>query len=220
AGRTVYDNLKKAILFILPTSGGEALVMIGAILLGYTLPITPVQILWVNMVTAVTLGLALAFEPSEPGVMQRPPRAAGEAILSGFLVWRTVFVSVLFMAIIFAMFLLSKQQGATVEEARTIVVNTLVVLEIFYLFNVRYLRESALTWHGFTGTPAVLAAVAVVVALQFVFTYAPFMDLLFAARPVSVLQGLQVVGAGIGFLLILELEKYVFRRVARNGRRI
>ena len=219
AGRTVYDNLKKAILFILPTSGGEALVMIGAILLGYTLPITPVQILWVNMVTTVTLGLALAFEPSEPGVMRRPPRAAGEAILSGFLVWRTVFVSALFMAIIFAMFLLSKQQGATVEEARTIVVNTLVVLEIFYLFNVRYLRESALTWQGFAGTPAVLAAVAVVVGLQFVFTFAPFMDFLFAARPVSVLQGLQVVGAGVGFLLILELEKYFFRMLAQDRRR-
>ena len=135
------------------------------------------------MVTAVTLGLALAFEPSEPNVMRRPPRAAGEPILSRFLIWRTVFVSILFMLAIFAQFAVAKAQGAGTAEARTIVVNTLVVLEIFYLFNVRYLGTSSITLKGVLGTPAVLAAVGAVTLLQFLFTNAPFMTVLFDAPP-------------------------------------
>lgn len=218
AGRTVYDNLKKAILFILPTNGGEALVVITAILLGSTLPITPVQILWVNMVTAVTLALALAFEPTEADVMHRPPRASREAILSGFLVWRVVFVSVLFLGALFGMFSLAQAQGAGIEEARTIVVNTLVVLEIFYLFSVRFLKASSLTWRGFKGTPAVHTAVGAVVALQVMFTFAPFMKIFFDTRAIGWLQGAQILATGIAVLLILEFEKYVQSLIARRRR--
>jgi magnesium-transporting ATPase (P-type) len=220
AGRTVYDNIKKAILFIMPTSGGEALVLIGAILFGATLPITPVQVLWVNMITAVTLGLALAFEPSEPDVMRQPPRATGEPILSRFLIWRTVFVSILFMIAIFAQFALAKTQGASTAEARTIVVNTLVVLEIFYLFNVRYLGTSSITWEGVLGTPAVLAAVSVVVLLQILFTYAPFMVVLFDAEPLNIFQGLQIIAVGVALLLIIEIEKRLFGRLGSSGRSV
>ena len=219
AGRTVYDNLKKAILFILPTSGGEALVLIAAILLGWTLPITPVQILWVNMVTAVTLGLALAFEPAEPDVMARPPRGPGEAILSRFLVWRVVFVSALFLVALFATFSVAQVQGAGVEEARTIVVNTLVVLEIFYLFSVRYLKTSSITWRGLHGTPAVLAAVGTATALQFAFTYGPFMETLFDVRPLTIAQGLLVIGVGVAVFLVLEAEKWLQRRLALRSQR-
>jgi len=218
AGRTVYDNLKKAILFILPTNGGEALVLIAAILLGITLPITAVQILWVNMVTAVTLALALAFEPTEPDVMRRPPRVVGEPILSGFLIWRVAFVSVLFLVALFAMFALAQAQGASIEEARTIVVNTLVVLEIMYLFSVRYLKASSITWRGMLGTPAVLLAVATVTALQFLFTYAPFMASFFDTRPLSIAQGLEIIAAGIAVLLILEIEKWLYRRFVQQDR--
>ncbi|NIA68190.1 cation-transporting P-type ATPase [Pelagibius litoralis] len=218
-GRTVYDNLKKAILFILPTNGGEALVLITAILLGFTLPITAVQILWVNMVTAVTLALALAFEPSEPDVMRRPPRAAEEALLSGFLIWRTVFVSVLFMAAIFGKFVFAQSQGASVEEARTVVVNTLVVLEIFYLFSVRYLKAPSITWRGVLGTRAVLIAVGAVIGLQFLFTYAPFMTVLFDARPLSLVQGLQIVAVGVAVLLVLEAEKRLHGVIAARRKR-
>ncbi len=218
AGRTVYDNLKKAILFILPTSGGEALVLIAAILLGSTLPITPIQILWVKMVTAVTLGLALAFEPAEPDVMRRPPRAAGEAILSGFLIWRVVFVSVLFLGALFGVFALTQTQGVGIEEARTVVVNTLVVLEIFYLFSVRYLKASSITWRGARGTPAVLMAVAAAVVFQLLFTYAPFMKAFFDTRPLNLVQSLQVLGVGVAAFLVLEAEKWLQRLIARRAR--
>ena len=213
AGRTVYDNLKKAIIFLLPVNGGESLSLVAAILLGLTLPITPVQILWVNMVSSVVLAMTLAFEPSEPGVMRRPPRPPGEPILSRFVLWRIGFVSVLFSAGIFGKFALAQAQGASVEEARTIAVNTLVVMEIFYLFSVRYLHGPSMTLRGVIGTRPVLIAVAAVAGLQFLFTYAPFMETFFGAQPLSLSQGLQIVAIGLIVLIILELEKRLARAV-------
>lgn len=207
AGRTVYDNLKKAIIFLLPVNGGESLSLVAAILLGLTLPITPLQILWVNMVSSVLLAMTLAFEPAERGVMARAPRPASEPILSPFVLWRVGFVSVLFMAGIFGKFALAQAQGSSVEEARTIAVNTLVVMEIFYLFSVRYLGEPSLTLRGLFGTRPVLIAITAVTALQFLFTYAPFMEAFFDTRPLSLLQGLQIVLVGVAVLVILELEK-------------
>ncbi len=213
AGRTVYDNLKKAIIFLLPVNGGESLSLVAAILLGLTLPITPVQILWVNMVSSVVLAMTLAFEPSEPGVMRRPPRPPGEAILSRFVIWRVGFVSALFCAGIFGKFAWAQAQGASVEEARTIAVNTLVVMEIFYLFSVRYLHGSSMTLRGVLGTRPVLIAVTAVTALQFLFTYAPFMESFFGTRPLSLGEGLQVIVVGLTVMVILELEKRLVRTV-------
>ena len=150
-GRTVYDNLKKSILFILPTNGGEALIIVAAVLLGYSLPITPAQILWINMITAVTLALSLAFESAEQNVMQRPPRDPKEPLLSSFLVWRIVFVSVILVVGTFGLYLWEIQTGSPIELARTVAVNTLVSFEIFYLFSVRYLIAPSLTIDGLTG---------------------------------------------------------------------
>ena len=169
------------------------------------------------MVTAVTLALALAFEPAEPDVMRRPPRPPREPILSGFLIWRVAFVSILFLGALFAKFALAQAQGASIEEARTIVVNTLVVLEIFYLFSVRYLKSTAITWRGVLGTPAVLIAVGTVTALQLLFTYAPFMESFFDTRPLSLVQGAQIIAVGIAVLLILEIEKWLGSLVTRRN---
>ena len=218
AGRTVYDNLKKAIIFLLPVNGGESLSLIIAILFGLTLPITPVQILWINMVSSVVLAMTLAFEASERGVMRRPPRAPGEAILSAFVVWRVAFVSLLFCGGIFGKFALAQAQGASIEEARTVAVNTLVVMEIFYLFSVRYLNDTSLTLKGVVGTKPVLIAIAAVTALQFLFTYAPFMEAFFDTRPLSLLEGLQIVAVGVAVMLILELEKRLRQRIFGTGR--
>ena len=216
-GRTVYDNLKKAIVFLLPVNGGESFAIIMAILLGYTLPITPLQILWVNMVSSVGLAIALAFEPTETDVMKRPPRPATEPMLSGFLIWRIVFVSLLFVAGVFGIFVWTRAHGASIAEARTYAVNTLVVMEVFYLFSVRYLRAPSLTLKGIMGTRAVLIAVAVVTALQLVFTYAPFMEAFFDTRPVDFLHGLEIIGVGIALFAILEIEKSL--RYRATGRR-
>ena len=212
--RTVYDNLKKAIIFLLPVNGGEALGIVAAILFGFTLPITPLQILWVNMVSSVGLAMALAFEPTEAEVMARPPRRPREPMLSRFLLWRIGFVSLLFVAGIFGIFAWSRLHGSTVEEARTYAVNTLVVMEIFYLFSVRYLRAPSLTFEGVLGTRPVLIAVTVVTVLQLMFTYAPFMNLFFETRPVDFLHGAEIIAIGIGLFAILEVEKLVLRRIA------
>jgi magnesium-transporting ATPase (P-type) len=212
-GRTVYDNLKKAIVFLLPVNGGETLAIIVAVLVGHTLPITPLQILWVNMVSSVGLAMALAFEPTEPDAMRRPPRPASEPILSAFLMWRVALVSLLFLAGIFGTYRWAIAGGASVELARTYAVNTLVVMEVFYLFSVRFLRTPAFTLSGVRGTRAVLMAVGIVTALQFLFTYAPFMQRLFESRPVGLAHGVAIVTVGIALLVLLELEKAARRRL-------
>jgi len=211
-GRTVYDNIRKVISWMLPTNGGEALAVIAAILAGFALPMSPTQILWVNLILEVTLGLVLAFEPPEPGVMARPPREARAPLLSPFLVWRVVIVSVLMAGAALFVFFFSLGRGDALEYARTMVVNMIVVAEIFYLFNVRYLHVRSLTWRGALGTPAVLLAIAAVVVGQIAFTYAPFMHAIFDSRPLTIADGAMLVASGAGLMLLLEAEKAVMRR--------
>jgi len=215
AGRTVYDNLKKAIAFMLPINGGESISLIAAILVGLTLPITAVQILWVNMVSSVVLAMSLAFEPTEPNVMQRPPRPADEPIVSLFLLWRIAFVSLLFAGGIFGVFGFARAQGLDLETARTMATNALVAMEIFYLFAVRYLDNPSITLRGVVGTPAVLIVIGAVTALQFLFTYAGFMQALFGTRALTFGHGLVVVAAGVAVLLILEIEKRIRAKGSR-----
>jgi magnesium-transporting ATPase (P-type) len=216
-GRTVYDNLMKVIGWTLPTNGGEALTILAAIALGLALPITPVQILWINMITAVALGLTLAFEPTEPGTMRRPPRPPVQPILGARLLWRIAFVSVLFVAGAFGMFYWAEARGLTLETARTMVVNTLVVMEIFYLFSVRYVHGSSLTWRGVLGTRAVLIGITVVTLAQFALTYAPPLQAVFATRAVAFFDGLVILAVGLAMLGVVEAEKWIIRRVSRNA---
>lgn len=211
-GRVVHDNIRKVIGWTLPTNGGEALTVIMAILLNFALPMTPVQILWVNLILAATLGLVLAFEPSEPGVMARPPRKAGAGLLTPFMVWRICFVSVMFMAISLAVFFWTLGQGREIEVARTMVVNTLVVLEIFYLFNIRYLHMTSFTLTGARGTSPVLGAIAIVVLGQLAFTYLPIMHRIFDSRPLTLFDGMVIIAIGALSLVVLESEKHLLRK--------
>ncbi len=210
-GRTVYENLRKVIAWTLPTNGGQAIVIVAAILLGLSLPVTTVQILWVNLVTAVALGLTLAFEPPEPTLMQRKPRSPDEQLLQPYLLWRVALVSVLFALGCFGMFEWSLRRGDSVELARTIVVNALVIMEIFYLFSVRYTQGTSLSLRGVLGTPAVLLGVAGVTLVQLLFTYTPPMQALFDSRPVDLAAGLLAIGLGVALLLLLEVEKLLVR---------
>ncbi|MGA0543172.1 cation-transporting P-type ATPase [Neotabrizicola sp. VNH66] len=210
-GRTVHDNIRKVVGWTIPTNGGEALTVIAAILFNFAMPMTPVQILWINLILAATLGLVLAFEPSEPGVMRRSPRRADAGLLSRFLIWRIVFVSVFFTALALALFFWAQAQGRDLAYARTMVVNLLVVLEIFYLFNVRYLHMTSFTLTGLRGTGPVLAAVGVVVVAQFAFTYLPIMNTVFGSVPLSLTDGMLVVAIGAASLIVLEIEKHLLR---------
>lgn len=211
-GRTVYDNIRKVIAWTLPTNGGESVAVILAILVGLALPMTATQILWVNLVLACTLGLVLAFEPTEPGTMARRPRRADAPLLSPFLIWRILLVSALFAAVSLGLFLFALDRGESLEKARTMVVNMLVVAEIFYLFNVRYLHMRSLSWRGALGTPAVLAAIAVVIVAQLLFTYAPFMHALFDSRPLDLMDGAIIIAIGVLLFLLLEGEKLLMRK--------
>ncbi|MFT3717258.1 HAD-IC family P-type ATPase [Pseudorhodoferax sp.] len=211
-GRTVYDNIRKVIAWTLPTNGGEVLAIVAALVLGLTLPMTAPQILWVNMVLTITLGLSLAFEPAEPGVMERPPRVPDAPLLSPFMLWRVVFVSLLFTAGTFGILAWGHWRGHDDALSRTLVVNMLCVLEIFYLFNVRYLHMRSFTWTGARGTPAVLGAVGAVVLAQLAFTYAPWMQALFDTRDVPLADGALVLAIGAASMVVLEIEKALLRR--------
>src|SRR5690606_15558329 len=137
-GRAVYDNIRKVVAWTLPTNGGEMLVVALALLSGAVLPMTAPQILWINLVLTVTLGLSLAFEPPEPGVMRRKPRRRSAPLISPFMIWRIAVVSLLFSAGAFGLFQWATARGLAVEVARTMVVNAFCVMEIFYLFSVRF----------------------------------------------------------------------------------
>jgi magnesium-transporting ATPase (P-type) len=214
-GRTVYDNIRKSILFILPTNGAEALVVVAAVVLGRMLPITPAQILWVNMITAVTLALALSFEPAERNVMRRPPRRPDEPLLSALLVERIALVSVFMVITTFGLFVWARQQGASLELARTLAVNTLVLGEAFYLFNTRYLTTSSLNLKTLTGNPYALIATATVLLFQLLFTYAAPMQALFHTRGLDALHWLLASAAGLLVFLLVEIEKAWLRRRQR-----
>ncbi|MDT0328382.1 HAD-IC family P-type ATPase [Nocardiopsis lambiniae] len=211
-GRVVHDNIRKVIAWTLPTNGGEVLIVIAAIAVGATLPVSPVQILWLNLVLGVTLGLALAFEPAEDGVMDRPPREPNAALLSRFLLWRVVLVSVLLLVVGVAVFSHALARGHDVATARTLVVNVIVVLKIFYLFDIRYLHASSMRLRAVRGTPAVLLALAVLVPAQFALTYTPFLNEVFGTAPVPFADGVLVVALGALVLPLLEVEKLLVRR--------
>lgn len=210
-GRTIYDNLRKAILFILPTNGAESFVIMAAVMIGIVLPITPVQILWVNMVTAVTLALALSFEPSERGVMKRPPRDSSAPILDGYFIWRVLFVSLIIGGLTLSLYYWLIEMGYDIDVARTIAVNTLVAGQLFYLFNCRKMNEPAIGW-GFFNNKYAFYAVGVLVILQLLFTYAPFMNQWFATAPMEAWYWIYPLGAGSTVFLLVELEKYVLGR--------
>ena len=178
-GRVVFDNIKKALLFMLPTNGGEAGVILLAVFAGLTLPVTAGQILWVNTVTAVTMALALGFEPAEPGVMQRPPRRPAEPLVTRVLVFRIAYVSLLFVAVTFAAFEWELARGSSIDTARTAAVNMLVIGEMVYLFNVRHFTASAFRRDLFTANPVAPWMAALLIVFQLAFTYAPPMQQVF-----------------------------------------
>jgi len=212
-GRTVYNNIKKVISWTLPTNAGEAMTIIVALLFGMTMPVTPVQILWINLITASTLGIALAFEPTEENTMRRPPRARSEPLLSGALAWHIVLVSILFLCGVFGIYGYAIDRGYPVELARTMAVNTLVVMEIFHLFFIRNIYGTSLTWKAVRGTKPVWVTVVVVIVGQFAITYLPLLQRVFDTQPIGVVDGLLIVGIGVALFAIIEVEKQIRLRL-------
>ena len=206
-GRTVFNNLKKTILFILPTNGGECLVIIWAIITGSLLPVLPLHILWINLITTVALAITLAFEPVEAGTMNVPPRGRNAPLIEPHLIWRIILVSVIMAAGTFGLFYLVRSHGQSLEAARTVAVNAIVFFEIFYIFNTRYLTASVLSIKGLLENKVILIGAAAVIILQLLFTYWPIFNRLFQTEPINLGNWLLVLAITVCIFFIVELEK-------------
>jgi Ca2+-transporting ATPase len=205
-GRGVFDNLTKFIVWALPTNLGQGLVILTATFLGVTLPILPVQILWINMTTAGFLGLMLAFEPKEPGIMQRHPREPDTPILTRGLITRIFLVGTLLLIGVFGLFQWELATGASIEQARTVAVNTFAIMQLFYLFSCRSLTKSIFQLGIFTNL-WVFGGVAVMIIAQLGYTYTPLMNHLFHSTAIGADSWLRIVLAGLAAYTIVECEK-------------
>lgn len=210
-GRTVYNNIEKAMLFLLPTNIAQGLVIAASIFFGFIMPITAPQILWVNMVTSVALGLVISFEPHEADVMDRSPRAVDRPIVTGFGIWRIIFVGLLLLAYTLIAFFSAKAQGVSDELARTAAVNAITIGQIFYLLNSRYLLDSSLSLTAHLGNRYLPLGIGTVIVLQLLFTYAPPLQALFGTEALPPSAWVWLVAGGIIFFLLVEAEKFVIR---------
>ncbi|EMI21139.1 cation-transporting P-type ATPase [Rhodopirellula maiorica SM1] len=211
-GRGVFDNLTKFIVWTLPTNMGEGLVILAAIFVGVALPILPVQILWINMTTAVLLGLMLAFEPKEADIMTRVPRDPQAPILTGELIGRIILVALVMLIGAFGSFEWAIGQGYSEIVARTISVNVFVMVEVFYLFNCRSLTKSMFELGVFTNRWIGFGAAAMLI-LQIAFTYVPIMNHIFHSAPIGWDAWWRILLTGLATYMIVGLEKWVRRKL-------
>jgi magnesium-transporting ATPase (P-type) len=213
-GRTVYNNIEKAMLFLLPTNVAQALVIAVAIFFGFTMPITAPQVLWVNMVTSVALGLVICFEPHEVDVMQRPPRAVDRSIVTGFGIWRIIFIGLTLLVYTLLAFFWMKSEGASDALARTVAVNAITIGQIFYLLNSRYLIDSSLSLKAHLGNKYLPYGILAVVVLQLLFTYAWPFQAMFGNESIPLRVWPWLIAGGLVFFLVVEAEKLVIRSSA------
>ncbi|GAA1967284.1 HAD-IC family P-type ATPase [Microbacterium deminutum] len=211
-GRRIYDNLSKSVVFLLPTNGAQSLVILVAVVFGLALPLTPVQVLWVNMVTALTLSLALAYEPAEKGIMSRAPREPGGSIIRRRELGFVLIVSLLIGGATLAVFYAVAATGGDLAYARTEAVAVLAIGQLAYLLNCRFLSRSSITPEILRGNPVIWWSALALILLQLVYTYVPFMNDLFGSRPLAIWSwGLPIV-LSIGIFFAVELLKLIRRR--------
>ncbi|POH66876.1 carbonate dehydratase [Cryobacterium zongtaii] len=215
-GRRIRDNLQKSIIFILPTTAAQSLVVLLAVLFGFALPLQPTQILWVNLITAVTLSLALATEPAEPGIMLRRPRPAGGAVLDSEYLGRLLWVSVLITAATIGVFFYELSIGSPRAVAQTTAVTMLVLSQLVFLFNCRFLRASSLTPAVLRGNRSVWISVGTMLVLQLVFIYTPVMNVWFSSTPIGLREWVYTLGLALVIFLLVEVNKLIGRRGARR----
>ncbi len=215
-GRRIYDNLKKGILFLLPTNGSQTFVVMIAVFMDMALPLTSKQILWINMITSVTLCIALTFEPPEKNIMQRKPRNTREAAVPLYMAWRIFFTSVILMIAALLLFQWELDRGRSLEVARTITANTIIVGQVFYLLNCRFLYETSLSFRVLEGNKTILVSVAVLVLLQLLYTYVPVMHDLFGTDSLTLQEWVPVFSVGVLTFFLMEADKFFQHRLAKK----
>jgi magnesium-transporting ATPase (P-type) len=208
-GRCTYNNLIKIITFVLPTNGGQAISILGALVIGVEVPITALQILWVNMLTSASLGMVLAFDKPGDDILLDKPRHLKKRIFGRFLRWRLVFVTLVLVVAVLGMFHWERERISDVHELRTIAVNTLSFAQIGYLFNCRNLRRNVSLTELFGGNKYLYVGILVVVALQVLFTYAPPLQWVFKTRDIDGISWGKMIMVSVAVFIVVECEKYV-----------
>ncbi|KAJ8145067.1 hypothetical protein OY671_001830 [Metschnikowia pulcherrima] len=211
-GRRIYDNIRKSVSFSLPTNGAQSLVILVAVSFGSTSPLQPVQVSWINMITAVTSSLALAYEKAEPDVMRRAPRDPKASILDGAYVRRISLVSLLIGGATISSFYVERAQGVPLAEAQTTAVTMLALGQLAYSFNCRFLDRSSLTLDVSRGNRVVWVSAATSLASQAVFVYAPFMHSWFDSAPIALAEWGKTLGLALVVFSLVEVIKWVGRR--------
>jgi magnesium-transporting ATPase (P-type) len=211
-GRRIYDNLRKSVVFLLPTNGGQSLIILIAVVFGLTLPLTSVQVLWVNMVTAVTLSLALAYEPAERGIMKRPPRPSGGPIINGQELVFVLIVSLLIGGAAMGVFYGVAATGVDVNYARTEAVLMLALGQLAYLLNCRFMSRSSVTLDVFRGNRMIWISAGALLVLQLLFTYVPLMNTLFESQPLAAQSWILPTVLSVVIFFAVEILKGFFRR--------
>ncbi|KZQ37396.1 carbonate dehydratase, partial [Enterobacter genomosp. O] len=210
-GRRVYDNLKKTILFVIPSNIAQALLIIIALLAGNLIPLTPVLILWMNMATSATLSFGLAFEAGEKNIMNRPPRKANLHVMDGYAIWRVVFVGLMIAISAFVLEAWLQPRGYSAEFIRTVLLQTLVTAQWFYMLNCRVNDGFSLS-QGLLANKGIWIVSGVLLALQLLIIYAPFMQMLFGTEALPFRYWVITLLIGFVMFLIVEAEKVLTRR--------
>ncbi|WP_447647629.1 cation-translocating P-type ATPase [Microbacterium forte] len=217
-GRRIFDNIQKSLMFILPTTFAQALIVLTAVIIGFVPPLQPTQVLWVNLVTAITLSLALAYEPGEQGLMSRPPRAVTSSMIDGILIARITVVTLLITAASIGIFFVELGSGSSFAIAQTSAVTVLVLGQVAYLFNSRFLRVSSFSLRALRGNPVVWVSVGILLLLQLAFTYVPAMQEWFHTAPLRWREWGIALSLAVAIFLIVEVEKAI-ARAARKRRK-
>lgn len=206
-GRRIYDNIKKSILFLLPTSFAEGLIIAFTILMQKEMPLQPTQLLWINMVSAITIQFAFIFEPAEAGLMKRKPRKTGSTLLNRHDIWQMAYVSVIMALISLVAHDWLLAQGVSQVVASTMMVNIVVLSKIFYLFNIR--TSQPVISKSFFSNPKAFLIIGIMLILQLLLTYVPFMQQAFHTANMSWTAWGIAVASGVIILVITEIDKMI-----------
>ena len=210
-GRRVYDNLKKTILFIMPTNLAQGLLIIIALLAGNVIPLTPVLILWMNMATSATLSFGLAFEAAERNIMKRPPRQTGQHVMDAFAVWRVAFVGTMIAVAAFVLEAWLAPRGHSAEFIRTVLLQMLVCAQWVYMINCRNSEGFSLN-RGLLANKGIWLVTGVLLLLQLAIIYLPFMQMLFGTEALPLRYWFVTLAVAGVMFFVVEIEKRLTRR--------